>query len=171
MANEPRGVRDAEVALASDRDYEVLLTAMIRRARRRIRVSMFIVDLVRYDPALRVLGVLHELAAARWRSVDVQMLIGGSRKNLDIAQSAATGLAVARRLVIPTRWMTARDVRGSHAKYIVADDEVMLGSHNWSPSAFASSTQDSLWLHSPELAAAMCDAFAAQWLRPPRATV
>jgi phosphatidylserine/phosphatidylglycerophosphate/cardiolipin synthase-like enzyme len=67
--------------------------------------------------------------------------------------------------------MTARDVRGSHAKYIVADDEVMLGSHNWSPSAFASSTQDSLWLHSPELAAAMCDAFAAQWLRPPRATV
>ena len=58
MANEPRGVRDAEVALASDRDYESLLTAMIGRARRRIRVSMFIVDLASYDPALRVLGVL-----------------------------------------------------------------------------------------------------------------
>lgn len=167
MANEPRGVRDAEVALASDRDYESLLTAMIGRARRRIRVSMFIVDLASYDPALRVLGVLQELAAARWRSVDVQMLIGGSRSNLDIAQSAATGLAVARRLAIPTRWMTARKVRGSHAKYVVADDEVMLGSHNWSPSAFASSTQDSLWLHSPELAAVLCDAFAAQWLRQP----
>lgn len=167
MANESRGVLDAQVALASDRSYETLLRAMIGRARCRIWVNMFIVDLSTYDPKLRVLGVLHDLASAQWRGVDVRLLIGGSRTNLSIAEGAATAQAVARRLKLTSRWMTARNIRGSHAKYVVADDEVLLGSHNWSPSAFAHSTQDSLWLHSSDLAAYLCDAFSAQWLRRP----
>lgn len=169
MANESRGVLDAQVALASDHSYEPLVTAMIGRARRRIWVNMFIVDFATFDPKLRVLGVLHELASAQWRGVDVRLLIGGSRTNLDLADNAATALAMARRLKLTSRWMTARNARGSHAKYVVADDEVLLGSHNWSPSSFANSTQDSIWLQSAELAAYLCDAFAAQWLRRPTA--
>jgi phosphatidylserine/phosphatidylglycerophosphate/cardiolipin synthase-like enzyme len=43
---------------------------------------------------------------------------------------------------------------------VLADDEVLLGSHNWSLSSFALSTQDSVWFQSPELSAYLCDAFA-----------
>jgi phosphatidylserine/phosphatidylglycerophosphate/cardiolipin synthase-like enzyme len=167
MANEALGVVDAQVALACDGDYETLVKAMIGRARSRVWVSMFMLDLATPDPKLRVLGVLQEMAAAQWRGVDVRLLIGGSRTNLDMVNNSATALAVAKRLKLTARWMTAQKARGSHAKYVVADDEVLLGSHNWSPSAFANSTQDSVWLQSAELAAYLCDAFVAQWIRRP----
>lgn len=167
MANEALGVIDAQVALACDGDYETLVKAMIGRARHRVWVSMFMVDLATSDPKLRVLGVMREMAAAQWRGVDVRLLIGGSRTNLEMTDNSATALAVARRLKLTSRWMTARKSRGSHAKYVVADNEVLLGSHNWSLSAFAHSTQDSIWLQSAELAAYLCDAFTAQWIRRP----
>jgi phosphatidylserine/phosphatidylglycerophosphate/cardiolipin synthase-like enzyme len=168
MATEILGVLDADVALVSDGEYQTVVTGMARRARHRVWASLFMLDLATPDPKLRVLGVLQELAAARWRGVDVRLLIGGSRDNLQMAESSATALAMAKRLELTTRWMTSRDARGTHAKFVVADDEVLLGSHNWSLSAFALSAQDSVWLRSPELAAYLSDAFVSQWLRRPR---
>ena len=99
----------------------------------------------------------------------MRLLIGGSRDNLQMAEGSATALAVAKQLGLTTRWLTSRNSRGSHVKFVLADDEVLLGSHNWSLSSFAQSTQDSVWFQSPELAAYLCDAFAAQWLRRPTA--
>jgi phosphatidylserine/phosphatidylglycerophosphate/cardiolipin synthase-like enzyme len=168
VATDTLGVLDAEVALVSDGEYETVVTGMTQRARRRVWASLFMLDLTTPDPRLRVLGVLQELAAARWRGVDVRLLIGGSRGNLQMAESSATALAMAKLLELATRWMTSRDARGTHAKFVVADDEVLAGSHNWSLSAFARSAQDSVWLRSPELAAYLSDAFTAQWLRRPR---
>jgi phosphatidylserine/phosphatidylglycerophosphate/cardiolipin synthase-like enzyme len=158
-----------EVALVSDRRYPRILRGMVQRARQRVWASVFIVDVdPATDPGHKVLDVLHELAAARWRRADVRLIVSGSRDNLEIAQAAATAVAVARRLKLPTRWLGARERRGSHAKYVIADDEVMLGSHNWSATAFLGSVQDSAWLRSPSLAAYLSALFAAQWLRPHR---
>lgn len=155
-----------EVALVSDRRYASVLQSLLRRAGRRLWASIFIVDLdPAADPALAVLDALVELAAARWRGADTRLLVSGSRDNLAIAEAAAAAVATARQLGVATRWLGARPRRGSHAKFVIADDEVLLGSHNWSGSAFLSSTQDSLLIRSPALAAYLSGLFAAQWQR------
>jgi phosphatidylserine/phosphatidylglycerophosphate/cardiolipin synthase-like enzyme len=158
-----------EVALVSDRRYPKVLRGMVQRARQRVWASLFMVDVnPAADPAHAVVNILQELAAARWRRVDVRLMVSGSRNNFAIAEAAATAVAVAHQLNIPTRWLGARERRGSHAKYVIADEEVLVGSHNWSPSAFLGSVQDSAWLRSPAVAAYLCALFAAQWLRPHR---
>jgi len=108
MATDTLGVLGAQAALVSDRDYEKIVKSMIGRARRRVWASLFMIDLATPDPKLRVLGAMHELAAAQWRGVDVRLLIGGSRDNLQMAESSAASLAVARQLNLASRWVTAR---------------------------------------------------------------
>jgi phosphatidylserine/phosphatidylglycerophosphate/cardiolipin synthase-like enzyme len=158
-----------EVALVPDRRYPKVLAGMIGRARARVWASLFMLDLdVAGDPGHAVMGVLNGLAAAQWRGIDVRLIVSGSRDNYAIAETAATAVAVGRQMGIPTRWLGARARRGSHAKFVIADDEVLLGSHNWSPSAFLASTQDSTWLQSPPLASYLGSLFAAQWSRAPR---
>jgi phosphatidylserine/phosphatidylglycerophosphate/cardiolipin synthase-like enzyme len=158
-----------KVALISDRRYPKILRGMIQRARRRVWASVFIIDVnPAADPGHAVLDILQEMAAAQWRGSDVRLIANGSRTNFAIAEAVATAVAVARQLNLPTRWLGARDRRGSHAKYVIADDEVLIGSHNWSPSGFLGSVQDSAWLRSPSLSAYLCALFAAQWQRPHR---
>jgi phosphatidylserine/phosphatidylglycerophosphate/cardiolipin synthase-like enzyme len=98
--------------------------------------------------------------------VDVRLLIGGSRTNFEIAEISDLARARALQLGIPCRWLTSRDVRGSHAKVVVADHETLVGSHNWSPGAFGDDqTQDSLWVASADLAAYLASEFRTQWRR------
>src|SRR5262249_32585802 len=103
MATDTLGVLGAQAALVSDRAYEKIVKSMIGRARRRGWASLFRIDLATPDPKLRVLGAMHELAAAQWRGVDVRLLIGGSRDNLQMAESSAASLAVARQLNLASR--------------------------------------------------------------------
>lgn len=160
-------VAETRVALVSDRRYPKVLSSMIERASERVWASLFMVDLdVAADRKHAVLGIVNELAATQWRGADVRLIVSGSRDNFAIAEAAATAVAVSRQMGIPTKWLGARARRGSHAKFVIADNEVLLGSHNWSPSAFLGSTQDSAWFESPSLAAYLCSLFAAQWTRP-----
>jgi phosphatidylserine/phosphatidylglycerophosphate/cardiolipin synthase-like enzyme len=165
-ANDVPYVTDAEVTLVSDRRYPKVLGNLLRRAGQRIWASLFIVDL---DPDAdrkhAVFDMLVELAAARWRGADVRLIVSGSRENLAMAESAATTVAIARQIGVSTRWLGVRPRRGSHAKFVIADDEMLLGSHNWSASAFLLSTQDSLLIRSPALARYLGGLFAAQWQR------
>ena len=156
----------ADVRLVPDGAYADEALGMARRAVERVWCSVFIVDLASAgDPSLRVFRILQELAAARWRGVDVRLLLGGSRTTFDIAAATASAWAVAHRTGVPTRWATRFDRRGSHVKCVLADDEVLTGSHNWSPGALGGHIQDSVWLASPELAAVLADEFLAQWGR------
>lgn len=156
-----------EAAHVTDRHYPKVLAGMIQRAHTRVWASVFAVDLdPEADSNHLVLEILNELAAARWRGVDARLIVSGSRDNLIMAEVAATAVSVSRQMGIPTKWLCARNRRGSHAKYVIADDEVLLGSHNWSPSAFLRSTQDSVWQKSEPLAAYLCALFASQWTRP-----
>jgi phosphatidylserine/phosphatidylglycerophosphate/cardiolipin synthase-like enzyme len=156
----------ADVALVHDAGYVDAVLGMAGRASERLWCSLFIVDPApMHDRDLRVLGILEALAVARWRGVDVRLLLGGSRTNLDIAAATAGASAVAQRLGVPTRWLTRRPRRGSHVKCVVADDEALTGSHNWSPGALSGQVQDSIWLRSPELVAVIADRLADQWER------
>lgn len=159
-------VTGAEVSVVSDSDYAPVLRGLVDGARHRVWSSVFIVQLgsrsVAGDP---VLDALRRLADARWRGVDVRLLVGGSRTNLRIAETVATSLEMARQLGVPARGLGRSGVRGSHTKLVVADDHVLTGSHNWSPGAFGGQVQDSLLVHSADLAAGACDLFVDQWRR------
>lgn len=160
----PVGVRNARVRLVPDEQYLPELRSLIAGARQTCLCSLFIVDLTP-KPWGRVLvdTVLGDLAAAYWRGVDVRLLIGGSRDNIEIAETANTARARARELGIPVLWVTSRPRRGSHAKLVVVDDFVLTGSHNWSAGAFVNQTQDSVLVASKDLALYLTETFEQSW--------
>jgi phosphatidylserine/phosphatidylglycerophosphate/cardiolipin synthase-like enzyme len=156
----------AEIRLVRDDAYRRELHRIIRKATGRVWCSLFLIDLdPQFDRDLAVAEVLRDLATACWRGVDVRLLIGGSRSNLEIAQAAATAFTVASRLRIPTRGLGQSGVRGSHVKIVVADDWVLTGSHNWSIGAFTDHVQDSVAVRSPDLAAYCANLILWQWQR------
>lgn len=163
----PLAAPGCPVRLVTDGDYLPTLRDMVARSTWRCLVSVFIVDLSpARDGSLAVDNLLLDLQEARWRGVDARLVIGGSRANIEIAEISDAARARALQLGIPCRWLSSRKVRGSHVKLVVADDEVLTGSHNWSPGAFGSGqTQDSLWLASSNLAAHLASQFRRQWRR------
>jgi phosphatidylserine/phosphatidylglycerophosphate/cardiolipin synthase-like enzyme len=162
----PTGVLRPRVRLVSDGAYHSEVRALVAAAERSLLCSLFIVDpLPLSDSELIVDELLEDLAAARWRGVDVRLLLGGSRDNFGIAQTADLARARALQLDIPCRWLTSHKVRGSHAKFVVADDYVLTGSHNWSAGAFGDQTQDSVLVLSPDFAAHVAALFQQQWSR------
>lgn len=164
VASIPIGVLGGRATLVPDQTYEPALRALVEGTVRRCLCSVFIVDVSPLrDRTLRVDALLGALAAARWRGVDVRLLIGGSRGNLDIAETADAARARARELDLPCRWATSKPGRGTHVKLVVADDRVLTGSHNWSGGAFQEQVQDSVLVASPDLAAYLTAVFEAQW--------
>jgi phosphatidylserine/phosphatidylglycerophosphate/cardiolipin synthase-like enzyme len=128
--------------------------------------SLFIFDTAGVGTAIG--DLVESLEAAAWRGLDVRVLLGGSRVNMSIAETAAGSAKVLADRRIQTRWLSAHGVRGSHAKYVVVDDTSLLGSHNWSRGALTNQTQDSILVRSPDLAAYLTGYFNGQWARAVR---
>jgi phosphatidylserine/phosphatidylglycerophosphate/cardiolipin synthase-like enzyme len=165
MVTFPLGAGAAQVALVSDAQYPIVVGTMVAEARTRCLVSMFIVDLVNAENA-ELVDLIDTLAEAKWRGVDTRVVVGGSRENYPIAITAATARAVLSQAGVPTRWLTAAPTIGSHAKFVVADDMSLLGSHNWSPGSFSGrQVQDSVVIDSSGLAGMLHIKFERQWLR------
>ncbi len=159
------GAGPARCALVADDAYPEVALALVDGARRRCLVSMFILDMVRPDhPAL--LDLVDALGDAAWRGVDTRVVVGGSRQTYQIAATASAARAVLSGAAVPVRWLAAAPVRGSHAKVLVADDHVLLGSHNWSPGSFSGQQiQDSVVIGSAGLAGLLHTGFEEQWRR------
>lgn len=164
----PTAVAPARAHLVSDGEYNPALLGLLDSARMRLLCSLFIVDITATpNGGLMVDDLLMHLADARWRGVDVRLLVGGSRDNIALAEAADAARARARALGIDCRWLSSRNVRGSHAKLVIADDTVLTGSHNWSAGALSGEhqTQDSVMVASRDLAAVLAQRFEAQWQR------
>ncbi len=160
------GVQDAKVTLVPDQSYFPVVRKLIARGQHVCFCNLFIIDVrSRADADLTVHSLLLELASASWRGVDVRVLVGGSRQNLDMAITAELCRETAQNLNVDCHWLTARPTRGSHAKWVVVDDLVLIGSHNWSSGAFKGQTQDSVLVHSAALAAYLSSRFVALWDR------
>ncbi len=153
--------------LVFDDNYYQLIKSLIRQSQKSCLVSMFIIDLKSgsIDPEMKVYQLLKLLKEAHWRGVEVKVLIGGSRDNLLIAESAEAARFVYLQSQIECRWLTCIDVRGSHIKMIVSDDFVLAGSHNWSTGAFTNQVQDSIIVKSAALSAYCQAIFYRQWKR------
>jgi phosphatidylserine/phosphatidylglycerophosphate/cardiolipin synthase-like enzyme len=161
----PLGVSGGRASLVFDEAYFARIQSLIAGAKRTCLCSLFIVDPSPLrDRHLIVDSLLRDLAGAHWRGIDVRLLIGGSRDNIDIAEASDLARARALQLGIPCRWATSRPIRGSHAKYVIVDDTILLGSHNWSPGAFTDQTQDSVVLESADLATFLTRLFDGQWV-------
>ncbi len=164
MSKFANGVVGGSCTAVLDNEYPEALLTLIRNARRRCLCSVFIVDFVgEYRTFSSLLDALEERV---WLGVDVRIVIGGSRENYAIAERSASARAIFADRGIPCRWLAAGPGRrGSHAKLVVADDHVLVGSHNWSPGAFAGQVQDSIRVASPSLAAYLAGFVNEQWLR------
>jgi len=117
------------------------------------------------DRELLVDSILLEIAKAIWRGVDVRLLIGGSRSTFEIAKLSDAARNRALSLGIPCRLLESHKIRGSHVKLVIADDLVLLGSHNFSHNDLIDVTQDSLLIKSDSCSAYLSTLFEDQWKR------
>ena len=162
----PLGAVGGQAVLLSDGDYAAFALHAFKSARLRILASVFIIDpRVGDAPEPQVYNLLQACRDAMLRGADVRILIGGSRSNHEIAASAQTAWDLCRALELNAYWLTATETRGSHSKVVVADDTVITGSHNWSAGAFGGQSQESIAIHSPDLAAVCARIFEGQWIR------
>jgi phosphatidylserine/phosphatidylglycerophosphate/cardiolipin synthase-like enzyme len=151
-----------------DGDYFSFVHAQLARARRRIWVSMFTVNAAQgLDARLRVRTLLHDLALAAGRGVDVRVLIGADAESLSELQVAnRVGLGYLKALGVAARWHSGAGTHASHTKFIVVDDDcVITGSHNWSPRSLSRGIDDSIAVGSEGVAGEAAARFAEQWTR------
>ncbi len=132
-----------------DRDYFDVVLASIEAARRRVWASLFIYDIrPGRDLEGQVLDLTAALIARRRLGVDVRVLTTGHVETPDIAvANLASGLYL-QGAGVPHRRLFTTDVArlGSHAKFIVSDDEAILGSQNWTDDAFRLNIEDAVLL-------------------------
>lgn len=167
MSTVPFGTTSGHAKLVVDREYYATARHLVTRARHVCLASVFIVDLKTgaSESEHEVHGLMRFLQQAQWRGVRTRLLVGGSRDNLIIAESAEIARYAALRLGLDCKWLTSVDVRGSHSKLLIADDHVLIGSHNWSAGAFSGQTQDSVLIESAALAAFFSEYIDRQWDR------
>lgn len=162
----PTGVKKSRIKLVPDNHYPSVLRQLISQVIDRCYCSLFIVDLSTvHDIELQVDALLRQLRMALWRGVDVKLLIGGSRTNLDLLEMSALAYARAQQLGIPCCWLTRKSEESSHTKMVVADENVLIGSHNWSGGAFTNQTQDSVLIKSKDLSTFLLSGFLKTWER------
>ena len=164
MPKQRVGVVGAQAAFVFDDAYAEVALAMIDAAKQRCAASVFIVDPdPDEDAGLLVDSLLLALAAATWRGVSVQLIVGGSLVNVRIRSACLLAMRRAAQLGIDCRLGAVQQARSDHAKVLVADDKVLLGSHNWSPGALTDQTQDSVIIHDAALASHHHSRFAQRW--------
>lgn len=146
-------------------NYYRYLGQALSNARLRIWASIFLVDArVRHDPHLLVRGIFRRLAAAKQRNLDVRILIGGISDNHQLRISNLTSIAYLQTLRIPTREFRAPNRNSTHSKYILVDnDTTIVGSHNWTNSAFTKNLENSVAVLAEPLARDLQNEFEINW--------
>jgi len=165
MADPSIGVMGARGQLVSDQSYLASATAMIAGARSVAMAMVFIVDPDPIeDTKLAVDGLLHTMAEAQWRGLSTRLIVGGSRVNGAIQEACMMARDRAQQLGVPCRLVSAKEQQSVHTKILVADDYVLLGSHNWSPGALGGSqTQDSVLVKDAALSGFFVSRILMQW--------
>jgi hypothetical protein len=156
---------EVPIARVSDGDYSDVARTIIDASIGRCWCTVFIVDhAVDVDPTVRVDSLLMALASAQWRGVDARLLIGGSRTNERILEATLMARARAIELGIDTHVAASQGREDIHAKLVICDDRLLIGSHDWSLGMFGGQTQDSVLLEHAPLAVWLCEYFETQWL-------
>lgn len=146
-------------------EYFDCVSDLVRSTTRRLWITMFIMDIrIMRDPYLCVRRVCEELIYARWRNVDVRLVIGMSDDSHDIAHADLTAALYLNGKGIPVRIFDSEDKSSLHSKYVVADfDTIVVGSHNWTHGGFFGHIEDSMLISSVPLNCFLAAEFETIW--------
>jgi hypothetical protein len=159
----PVETRFAGPWLIPDRDYLSFVSRLFAVAERRCLVSVFLVSAPWRERERVMNGLLHELAAATRRGIDARLLVGGAQSNPLMVQLAEAARTRARALHVPCRWITSIPRVAGHSKVVICDDNVLVGSHNWSESG-RDDPGDSVYVTSGSLGRLLDRRFRQQWV-------
>ena len=160
---EPVEVRFAGPWLIPDAEYLGFVRRLFSDAKRRCFASLFLTGVGSWRAReFDMDGLLLALVEARWRGVDARLLVGGARTSPAMIQMAEAARKRARVLRVPCRWLTSIPKVAGHAKVVIADDHVLVGSHNWTDGGF-NGKSDSVCVASASLAHRLEKRFEQQW--------
>lgn len=149
--------------LLSNEDYLPFALEQFERARKRLWVSVFIIDTrVLKDPLRSVRGLVEHLCRAQWRNVDVRVLMGVS-DTVEIHLANTTSALYLKQRGLAVRHFHSKQHGSTHSKFVLVDDLLLVGSHNWTHSAFHLGDEDSLAVRAPELAVGLGREFEQLW--------
>jgi phosphatidylserine/phosphatidylglycerophosphate/cardiolipin synthase-like enzyme len=126
---------------------------------------MFIVNaLIHQDPERKVRELLMLLISKRALGLDVRVIVEPSRQNRDIRLANEVAMAFLLRHGVHVRTYVGAK-RSLHSKYVIVDEDlVVLGSHNWTHSAFTENREDSIALVSSAHNCELADEFLKAWV-------
>ncbi len=143
------------------------LVSSVGGAHRRVLAAVFIIDpRPEEDPDGTVTLLLNALARAAWRGLDTRVLVGGSARTPAIELAGRVTRRYLESAGVPCRQFVGRRGETSlHAKYLIADDTAVVGSHNWTRRALITDNELSLAVTSPALASSLALEFERDWRR------
>jgi phosphatidylserine/phosphatidylglycerophosphate/cardiolipin synthase-like enzyme len=148
--------------LLAGSDYFDYVMSSIREAKKSIFVVMFLTCAVEENGPTLIKDLLDELAYARWRGVDVRVILGTSTSiSIEVANSIV--YKYLKDNFVPAKYF--RDPAETvHSKYILFDAEVtILGSHNWTFNAMTFNHETSIAIHSKDVACRLTNEFERIW--------
>jgi len=149
------------------RDHLPHLLRLIGQADQRVLAAVFIIDpRPEDDREGSVKLVLDTLAMAKWRGLDVRVLAGGSNRTpaIELADRVARRYLESRGVPC-RRFAGVRGETSLHSKYVIVDDTIVVGSHNWTHRALRLENELSVAVTSPELAHVLTGHFEWDWTR------
>ncbi|RYD89165.1 MAG: hypothetical protein EOP50_17935 [Sphingobacteriales bacterium] len=150
------------IGLLEDENYYDRVLSLLHRSTSRIWVCMFHISSGNDDHPTTKL--LEALGAAKKRGVDVKVIMDQDLKTDPYLSTIIN--SEARRCLTEQGVLVKFDTSDKllHSKVVLIDNEVtILGSHNWTHSAFHVSHEDSLAVNSPQLAMGLGRDFERLW--------
>jgi len=154
-----------ESQLLVNRDYYDYVVKSIDNAKIRIWISMFIINATVFgDKYLMIRRLIKGLEYAKWRNVDVKIMLGIS----EISQlwlPNSTSMHYLTNLGLETREFNTQYRTSNHSKFILFDDNLIIaGSHNWSAKSLAGIHNEiSIVLNSEDVSRVLSTEFLNNW--------
>ena len=147
---DPGGDTSRSTCAANNRDYGPIALDMIEHAERRVHLIEYVI----YDSG-PVQDLLNALVYAADRGVEVKVLSD------EAASDTASALAFLSQYGIETRFDSPNTT--THNKLIIADDQTLVGSTNFSTSALSYNNESDLFIADAAVTAYYEEVFQALW--------
>jgi len=148
-------------------DYFIMLYDLLSKAKKRVWINMFLINMNYYeDESMRIRYLLDQIIEQNTLNLDVKFLIGEFEDidNRIIRVANETSARYLLKYSVNVKFFQHRYKSSSHAKYVIIDDEeLVLGSHNFSSRSVTDGLDDSVYLKSLEMAKALSKDFMFSW--------
>ena len=150
-----------EVKAVFDRDYFLEALSMIRNAKKKIAVILYMAHFTPNFYESRPNRLLRALAEAKRNGVDVRVMVEKSNHDPKLNEMNEPVTAYLRDHGVQTRFESPEIT--THAKLLVCDDSVLLGSTNWVLSALSHNREANIRIRKKDLTQNFRDYFEELW--------